>query len=90
MRPLSRVTSGMHSVQPVATSTVVNVWMNGPLCWLLGSKNKIDIRSIKLTLRLVCLFKIRDWASHERTASSFSQSSARSVPKPSRLNSTRN
>src|SRR5215217_8793448 len=26
----SRVTSGMHSVQPVATSTIVRVWMNEP------------------------------------------------------------
>ncbi|MEH2711669.1 hypothetical protein DXU06_45025 [Bradyrhizobium elkanii] len=29
-RPPSRVTSGMHSVQPVATSTLVNVCMNEP------------------------------------------------------------
>src|SRR6266511_26552 len=28
--PLSRVTSGKHSVQPVATSTIVSVWMNEP------------------------------------------------------------
>src|SRR6202008_3484200 len=28
--PLSRVTNGMHSVQPVATSTIVNVWINEP------------------------------------------------------------
>ena len=28
--PLSRVTNGKHSVQPVATSTIVSVWMNDP------------------------------------------------------------
>src|SRR5450631_421960 len=28
--PLSRVNNGMHSVQPVATSTIVNVWINEP------------------------------------------------------------
>ena len=26
----SRVTNGRHSVQPVATSTIVSVWMNEP------------------------------------------------------------
>jgi hypothetical protein len=28
--PPSRVTSGRHSVHPVATSTIVRVWMNDP------------------------------------------------------------
>src|SRR5258705_6803423 len=28
--PLSRVNNGMHSIQPVATSTIVNVWINEP------------------------------------------------------------
>ena len=41
--PPSRVTSGRHSVHPVATSTIVSVWMNEPATRRAAVRHHVDL-----------------------------------------------
>src|SRR3981081_1498349 len=67
--PLSRVNNGMHSVQPVATSTIVNVWINEPAptvtpCAAMG--HHVDLTEPRRRIVPVVERPDRDFTPHRR------------------------
>src|SRR5260370_1317103 len=64
--PLSRVNNGMHSVQPVATSTIVNVWINEPANGCAAMGHHVNLTEPRRRIVPVVERPDRDFTPHRR------------------------